>query len=184
MRLVFDDEGVSLQTPSARTVFGANAAGVVSILGDEAGAIPESSPVQGLGLTNNFSSGESENDLWNTYVGGCGFRFYQKTGASSARLLASLTGGGSASFAAIDATPVGVEAPSSGAFTTVTAKTITAAAGVVTSASTVAGLPVSPVAGQRGFVTDAAACAFNATVRGGGAAACPVVFDGTAWVAG
>lgn len=50
--------------------------------------------------------------------------------------------------------------------------------------TTVAGLPSSPAAGQRALVTDAKTCAFNVTVSGGGTAACPVVYNGSTWVAG
>jgi hypothetical protein len=54
-------------------------------------------------------------------------------------------------------------------------------------ATTVSGLTSadsSPVAGDRGFVTDATACTFNSTVTGGGSTKCPVVYSGSAWVAG
>jgi len=51
--------------------------------------------------------------------------------------------------------------------------------------TTVAGLPGSPVAGLRGFVTDstvAAAGNFGATVVGGGANTVPVFYDGANWI--
>ena len=61
-----------------------------------------------------------------------------------------------------------------------------AATSVITTPSTVAGLPASPVAGQQGFVTDATAgsCVFLTAVVGGSTVKCPVVYNGTAWVAG
>jgi hypothetical protein len=86
---------------------------------------------------------------------------------------------------------VGATTPSTVAATTITASStiaatgvITAAKGVVSTASTVAGLPASPTTGQSGFVTDASACTFAATVTGGGSTKCPVVYTGAAWVAG
>jgi hypothetical protein len=54
-------------------------------------------------------------------------------------------------------------------------------------ATTVSGLAStdsSPVAGDRGFVTDATSCTFNSSVTGGGSTKCPVVYSGSAWVAG
>jgi hypothetical protein len=51
-------------------------------------------------------------------------------------------------------------------------------------ASTVSTLPASPAVGQAGFVTDASACTFNSSVSGGGSTKCPVVWTGSAWVAG
>ena len=86
---------------------------------------------------------------------------------------------------------VGATTPSTVAATTITASStiaatgvITASKGVVTTASTVAGLPASPTAGQSGFVTDATACTFASTVTGGGSTKCPVVYTGSAWIAG
>jgi hypothetical protein len=80
---------------------------------------------------------------------------------------------------------VGATTPSTVAATTITASsTITAAKGVVSTASTVAALPASPTAGQSGFVTDATACTFASAVTGGGAVKCPVVYTGSAWIAG
>ena len=86
---------------------------------------------------------------------------------------------------------VGATTPSTIAATTITASStiaatgvITASKGVVTTASTVAGLPASPTAGQSGFVTDATACTFASTVTGGGSTKCPVVYTGSAWIAG
>jgi hypothetical protein len=55
------------------------------------------------------------------------------------------------------------------------------------SATTVSGLAStdsSPIAGDRGFVTDATSCTFNSSVTGGGSTKCPVVYNGSAWVAG
>lgn len=54
-------------------------------------------------------------------------------------------------------------------------------------ATTVSGLAsadASPIAGDRGFVTDATSCTFNSSVTGGGSTKCPVVYNGSAWVAG
>jgi hypothetical protein len=50
----------------------------------------------GFALGENFSSAQSEVDLWNTTTtsGDRGFRFYQKTGTSAANTLATLTSGG------------------------------------------------------------------------------------------
>ena len=86
---------------------------------------------------------------------------------------------------------IGGTTPSTGAFSTLTISStvnatgvITATKGIVSVASTIAGLPSSPIKGQSGFVTDAAACNFNSAVTGGGANNCPVVFNGTSWVAG
>ncbi len=64
------------------------------------------------------------------------------------------------------------------------AGTLTANKGVITPALTVATLPGSPTAGQHSFVTDATACTFNSAVTGGAAVKCPVVYNGTSWVAG
>lgn len=55
---------------------------------------------------------------------------------------------------------------------------------VTTTATTVAALPSSPVAGMRGFVTNANTATFGATAAGGGANAVPVVYNGTNWVVG
>lgn len=46
----------------------------------------------------------------------------------------------------------------------------------------VAGLPASPTTGDIAYVSDAVACTFLATVTGGGAAFCPVIYNGSAWV--
>jgi hypothetical protein len=54
----------------------------------------------------------------------------------------------------------------------------------ISGASTVAGLPGSPVHGDRAFVTDATATTFLSTVAGGGSDKVPVVYDGTNWVIG
>jgi len=56
----------------------------------------------------------------------------------------------------------------------------------VTTPTTVAGLPASPVDGQRGFVTDALAPAFGASVAGGGAVHVPVYYNSAtaAWTVG
>jgi len=48
---------------------------------------------------------------------------------------------------------------------------------------TVATLPAAPGTGAAAFVTDAVACTFLATLTGGGAAWCPVGYNGAAWVA-
>lgn len=48
----------------------------------------------------------------------------------------------------------------------------------------VADLPTSVVAGVRGFVLNATANTFNASVAGGGTYAVPVFFDGTVWRVG
>ncbi len=86
---------------------------------------------------------------------------------------------------------IGGTTPSTAAFTTLAisstinaAGVITATKGVVSVASTVAGLPGLPTKGQSGFVTDATACTFSVAVTGGGSNNCPVVFNGTSWVAG
>lgn len=55
------------------------------------------------------------------------------------------------------------------------------------STTTVSGLATadsSPGAGDQAFVTDATSCTFNSSVIGGGSTKCPVVYNGTAWVAG
>ena len=41
-----------------------------------------------------------------------------------------------------------------------------------------------PSVGDRATITDATTCAFNSSVTGGGSSKCPVVFNGSAWVAG
>ena len=51
-------------------------------------------------------------------------------------------------------------------------------------ACNVADLPTNVVASVRGFVVDATANAFNASVVGGGAYKVPVFFDGTVWRVG
>jgi hypothetical protein len=58
-----------------------------------------------------------------------------------------------------------------------------------TGSSTVSGLASfdpSPTMGDRAFVTDATSCSFNTPVgsTGGGSIKCPVVYNGTVWVAG
>jgi hypothetical protein len=58
---------------------------------------------------------------------------------------------------------------------------------VATAGYTVSGLPSSApqaVVGARAYVTDALACTFLATLTGGGSAFCPVVYNGSAWIAG
>ena len=52
---------------------------------------------------------------------------------------------------------------------------------VATSGYTVATLPTG-VAGMRAYVTDATTPAYLAALTGGGAVACPVFFNGTAWL--
>lgn len=47
---------------------------------------------------------------------------------------------------------------------------------------TVATLPASPLAGDRAYVTDAAAPTYNAVAVGGGAITVPVFYNGAAWV--
>lgn len=49
---------------------------------------------------------------------------------------------------------------------------------------TVSTLPGSPLTGDEAYVTDAVACTFLATVTGGGAAFCPVVWNGSNWQGG
>jgi hypothetical protein len=56
--------------------------------------------------------------------------------------------------------------------------------GVVTTATTVAALPASPVTGQRGFVNDALAPVFGSAVTAGGAVNVPVYYTGAAWFVG
>ncbi len=48
--------------------------------------------------------------------------------------------------------------------------------------NTVGGLP-TPATGSMAYVTDAVACTFLATPTGGGSAFCPVIYNGSAWVA-
>lgn len=58
---------------------------------------------------------------------------------------------------------------------------------VATAGYTVATLPAAApqaVIGARAYVTDALACTFLATLTGGGSAFCPVVYNGSAWIAG
>jgi hypothetical protein len=56
---------------------------------------------------------------------------------------------------------------------------------VTTQATTYSALPASPAAGARSFITDDnAACTFGTAASGGGSTKCPVVYNGTAWVAG
>jgi len=57
---------------------------------------------------------------------------------------------------------------------------------VVSGSTTVSGLPAASTAGAgaRAFVTDATSCSFNSTVTGSGSTKCPVVSDGTNWLAG
>ena len=62
--------------------------------------------------------------------------------------------------------------------------TATVAKGVITPPMTVATLPPSPSAGQTDYVTDATICTFNSGVTGGGSTHCPVVYNGSVWVAG
>lgn len=59
--------------------------------------------------------------------------------------------------------------------------------GLGTGATTVAGLAAAigtPQTGDRHFVTDANACTFAAVIAAGGTVRCPVVYDGTNWIAG
>jgi hypothetical protein len=51
-------------------------------------------------------------------------------------------------------------------------------------ATTVGTLPTSPTTGLSAVVTDATSCTFNTTVSGGGSTRCPVIWNGSAWVAG
>ena len=56
---------------------------------------------------------------------------------------------------------------------------------VVTTSTTFAGLPGTPLKGTRGFITDDnSACTFGTIATGGGSTGCPVVYDGLHWVAG
>ncbi len=57
---------------------------------------------------------------------------------------------------------------------------------VRTNPTTVGALPAAATAGAgaRGFVTDATACTLNGALTGGGAVACPVHSDGSAWLGG
>lgn len=59
--------------------------------------------------------------------------------------------------------------------------TINAKAPFVLKAFTVATLPTGTT-GATAYVSDAIACTFMATLTGGGAVACPVFYNGTAWV--
>jgi hypothetical protein len=49
--------------------------------------------------------------------------------------------------------------------------------------TTVAHLPTTAIQGQRAVVTDATAPTFLSTLTGGGTVVCPVMFNGTHWVA-
>ena len=60
----------------------------------------------------------------------------------------------------------------------------TTSAPVRTGTYTVATLPTGQAAGSRAYVTDATAPTFLGTLTGGGTVGCPVVYNGTAWVAG
>jgi len=53
---------------------------------------------------------------------------------------------------------------------------------IVRKGYTVATLPASPPTGAMAYVTDAVACTFLATLTGGGAAYCPVGYNGSAWI--
>jgi hypothetical protein len=77
---------------------------------------------------------------------------------------------------------IGGTSPNSGTFTHLTAG---AGAGVITTPSTVSGLDSTPAAGERAFITDDnSACTFGTIATGGGSTKCPVVYNGTNWVAG
>jgi hypothetical protein len=54
---------------------------------------------------------------------------------------------------------------------------------VATTVANLATVDPSPTVGDRAIVTDAAACAFNSSVTGGGTLKCPVIYTGS-WVAG
>lgn len=127
------------------------------LLGNIAGqALPGNNTSTGASSIGwNRSSGSGETDFVNSPGGGAtgGFQWYQWNGTS-----ATETG-------ALD--PVG---------------NFSAAGTVNTSGYTVATLPTGK-AGARAYVTDATACAYAASLTGGGANFCPVVYNGSAWVA-
>lgn len=80
----------------------------------------------------------------------------------------------------IDSSPIGVNAPAVGSFTSLIASNY-----VKTIATTVAGLPSAGLLGAgtggRSFVTDATSTTFASVVAGGGANRVPVYSDGTDW---
>ena len=55
---------------------------------------------------------------------------------------------------------------------------------VQTGRYTVATLPTGQAAGSRAYVTDATAPTFLGALTGGGTVGCPVIYNGTTWVAG
>jgi hypothetical protein len=62
---------------------------------------------------------------------------------------------------------------------------VTTAVGLVTTAMTFAALDASPTTGERAYITDDnSACTFLTIATGGGTTKCPLVYDGTNWVAG
>jgi hypothetical protein len=65
-----------------------------------------------------------------------------------------------------------------------TATDVAVAGALGTGGATVADLDPAAAVGARGFVTDATAPTFGATVVGGGAVGVPVYFDGTNWCVG
>jgi hypothetical protein len=58
------------------------------------------------------------------------------------------------------------------------------AGNLLVAVQTFATLPASPVRGERSYISDGTSCTFNSAVAGGGSTACPVVYNGSAWVAG
>jgi hypothetical protein len=58
------------------------------------------------------------------------------------------------------------------------------AVSIITTPVAIAGLPASPVSGQRSIVNDALAPVFLATVVSGGSVICPVFYNGSAWKVG
>jgi len=50
--------------------------------------------------------------------------------------------------------------------------------------TTFAGLPLHPVAGQKGFITDSQVASFYSGAAGGGTYSVPVFYDGTNWRVG
>ncbi|WP_291351334.1 hypothetical protein [Acidovorax sp. 16-64-162] len=104
----------------------------------------------------NYSNGGGETDFINAKGGGSGggFKWYNYDGTTASTAM-TLTALGSLSV------PAAIRP------------------GVVTVATLPAG-----VTGDRISVTDSTACTFGSTVTGGGTVFCPLVYNGTAWVAG
>ena len=127
------------------------------LLGNIAGqALPGNSTTLGTASIGwNRSSGGGETDFVNSQGGGAtgGFQWYQWNGTTSTET-AALDGVGN----------------------------LSAAATVNTGGYTVATLPTGKT-GARAYVTDAVTCAYPASLTGGSSTFCPVIYNGSAWVA-